>query len=42
LIYLKNPELVEAVKADFKEHLGDYVYEGMVPDGPPPLKSNLQ
>lgn len=38
----KNPELVEAVKADFKEHLGDYVYEGMVPDGPPPLKSNLQ
>ena len=38
----QNPELVEAVKADFKEHLGDYVYKGMVPPGPPPIKSNLQ
>lgn len=38
----ENPELVEAVKADFKEHLGDYVYEGMIPAGPPPINSNLQ
>lgn len=38
----QNPELVEAVKADFKEHLGDYVYEGMIPAGPPPINSNLQ
>lgn len=38
----QNPELVEAVKADFKEHLGDYVYDGMIPDGPPPINSNLQ
>ncbi|MEN2282010.1 amidohydrolase [Algoriphagus sp. SE2] len=38
----QNPELVEAVKADFKEHLGDYVYKGMVPPGPPPINSNLQ
>jgi aminobenzoyl-glutamate utilization protein B len=38
----QNPELVEAVKADFKEHLGDYVYKGMIPPGPPPIKSNLQ
>jgi aminobenzoyl-glutamate utilization protein B len=38
----QNPELVEAVKADFKENLGDYVYKGMVPPGPPPINSNLQ
>ena len=38
----QNPELVEAVKADFKEYLGDYVYKGMVPPGPPPINSNLQ
>ncbi|MBN3582112.1 amidohydrolase [Algoriphagus aestuarii] len=38
----QNPELVNAVKADFKEHLGDYVYKGMIPPGPPPINSNLQ
>ncbi len=38
----QNPELVEAVKADFKAHKGDYVYEGMIPPGPPPINSNLQ
>nr|WP_207758613.1 amidohydrolase [Algoriphagus lutimaris] len=38
----QNPELVESVKADFKEHLGDYVYKGMIPAGPPPINSNLQ
>lgn len=38
----QNPELVEAVKADFKANKGDYVYQGMVPPGPPPINSNLQ
>lgn len=33
----EQPELVEEVKAEFKERKGDYVYEGMVPPGPPPL-----
>ncbi|MFC3881075.1 amidohydrolase [Algoriphagus namhaensis] len=37
-----NPELLEAVKADFKENKGDYIYKGFVPDGPPPINSNLQ
>lgn len=38
----QNPELVESVKAEFKEKKGDYVYKGFVPDGPPPINSNLQ
>lgn len=38
----QDPELLEAVKADFKEKKGDYVYKGFVPDGPPPINSNLQ
>jgi len=33
----KNPQLIEDVKAEFLERKGDYVYEGMVPPGPPPL-----
>ncbi|MBD3617555.1 MAG: amidohydrolase [Gracilimonas sp.] len=33
----EQPELVEEVKAEFRERKGDYVYEGMVPPGPPPL-----
>lgn len=33
----KNPELIEQIKAEFQERKGDYVYEGMVPPGPPPL-----
>lgn len=33
----ENPELLAAVKAEFKERKGDYVYKGIVPDGPPPL-----
>lgn len=33
----ENPELVEAIKAEFRERKGDYVYEGIVPPGPPPL-----
>lgn len=33
----EDPELVKDVKAEFTERKGDYVYEGMVPPGPPPL-----
>jgi len=33
----ENPELIDEVKAEFNERKGDYVYEGMVPPGPPPL-----
>ncbi|MCI4670346.1 MAG: amidohydrolase [Bacteroidia bacterium] len=32
-----NPELVENVKAEFKERKGDYTYKGIIPPGPPPL-----
>ncbi|MBO6535585.1 MAG: amidohydrolase [Balneolaceae bacterium] len=33
----KNPDLINDVKAEFLERKGDYVYEGMIPPGPPPL-----
>ncbi len=33
----ENPELRDEVKAEFAERKGDYVYEGMIPPGPPPL-----
>ncbi|MEQ8262205.1 hypothetical protein [Pseudohaliea sp.] len=33
----QNPDLVQAIKAEFRERKGDYVYEGIVPPGPPPL-----
>lgn len=33
----EDPKLLEAVKAEFKQRKGDYVYKGIVPDGPPPL-----
>jgi aminobenzoyl-glutamate utilization protein B len=32
-----DPDLVDAVKAEFRERKGDYVYEGILPPGPPPL-----
>lgn len=33
----KNPSLRTAVKAEFKERKGTYVYKGLLPDGPPPI-----
>lgn len=33
----ENPQLIEEVKAEFKDRKGDYVYKGMIPPGPPPL-----
>ena len=35
-----DPELIKAVTAEFKERKGDYIYEGMIPEGPPPLNFN--
>lgn len=32
-----DPALVDAVKAEYVERKGDYVYEGILPPGPPPL-----
>lgn len=33
----ENPGLVADIKAEFLERKGDYVYEGILPPGPPPL-----
>lgn len=33
----EEPALVAAIKDEFDERKGDYVYEGIVPPGPPPL-----
>jgi len=33
----EDPELIEDIKAEFAERKGDYVYEGIIPPGPPPL-----
>lgn len=33
----ENPELVNKVKAEYKERKGDEVYEAMIPEGPPPI-----
>lgn len=33
----ENPDLVDKVKAEYKERKGDEVYKAMIPDGPPPI-----
>ena len=33
----QDAELRKEIRAEYLERLGDYEYEGMVPDGPPPL-----
>ena len=33
----EDPKLVAAMKAEFTERKGDYIYEGILPEGPPPL-----
>ena len=33
----ENPDLIADIKAEFLERKGDYVYEGILPPGPPPL-----
>ncbi|WP_108802943.1 amidohydrolase [Aquimarina sp. Aq107] len=36
----ENPEVLEKVKAEYKERKGDEVYEAIIPEGPPPVPSN--
>jgi aminobenzoyl-glutamate utilization protein B len=36
----QSETLRSEIKAEFKEKKGDYVYKGIVPDGPPPLNVN--
>lgn len=36
----ENPELIEKVKAEYKERKGDEVWEAMIPEGPPPINGN--
>jgi aminobenzoyl-glutamate utilization protein B len=36
----ENEKLRDQVTAEFKERKGDYVYEGMVPPGPPPINAD--
>ena len=36
----EDAKLLEDVKAEFKERKGDYVYKGIVPEGPPPIGQN--
>ena len=33
----ENPELVADIKKEFTEKKGDYVYKGIIPEGPPPV-----
>ena len=35
----ENPDLVDKVKAEYKERKGDEVYEPMIPEGPPPVNA---
>lgn len=35
----ENPELIQSVKKEFKERKGDYIYKGIIPEGPPPLNT---
>jgi aminobenzoyl-glutamate utilization protein B len=35
----QNEVLRNEIKTEFKQKKGDYVYKGIVPDGPPPLKA---
>lgn len=35
----QNETLRNEIKAEFKQKKGDYVYKGIIPDGPPPLKA---
>jgi len=36
----ENADLVNKVKAEYKERKGDEVYEAMIPEGPPPVNAN--
>ncbi|WP_245803649.1 amidohydrolase [Algoriphagus marinus] len=38
----QDPALIESIQTEFKTTKGDYVYKGIIPDGPPPITSKLQ
>lgn len=33
----ENPDLVQEIQAEYKERKGDYEYEAILPEGPPPI-----
>jgi aminobenzoyl-glutamate utilization protein B len=33
----ENTKLIDAMKKEFKERKGDYIYKAILPDGPPPV-----
>ncbi len=33
----ENPGLIVEINKEFKEKKGDYIYKGIIPDGPPPI-----
>jgi len=35
----ENSDLVEKVKAEYKERKGDEVYKAIIPEGPPPINA---
>ena len=35
--FFENEKLRKEMKAEFQERKGDYIYKGMVPEGPPPI-----
>ncbi len=37
----ENPELIEKMKAEFKEQKGDYQYEAILPEGPAPIPAGV-
>lgn len=36
--FYENEKLRKEMKAEFKQRKGDYIYKGMVPEGPPPIE----
>jgi aminobenzoyl-glutamate utilization protein B len=36
----ENPDLVEKVKAEYRERKGSTVYEPIIPEGPPPINGS--
>jgi len=38
----KDPALVDAIQAEFKEKKGDAVYKPILPEGPPPIPASAQ
>ena len=33
----EDPQAIKEIKAEYAERKGDYVYEAMIPEGPPPI-----